>query len=70
MKSDLGGGKNLHLGIFITPKEYTRVHITSYFHNQQPTPLNVSQGTAQHLASIMSYRYADGRRPWQESVYI
>ena len=62
LKSDLRGVNNGHIGLVLNPKQYTLVHVAAYICLQQPTALNIPQGTVNIKASRICSEYADKQR--------
>ena len=48
MPTDLGGGVNGHLGLLLTPAEYTIFSPIPYVRPLHPEALNIPLGTTQH----------------------
>ena len=46
--TDLGGGSNGHLGLLLTPADYTSVHITAYIRHVHLGTLHIPAETTQY----------------------
>ena len=49
--SDLGGGANGHLGLVLTPLEYTHISVVPYVRHLNPPPLVIPAGTPNYEAT-------------------
>ena len=49
--TELGGGENGHLGLVLTPEEYTNVSAIPYDRPVHPGALVIDPGTTQHEAN-------------------
>ena len=68
--SDLGGGANGHLGLVLTPAEYTAVSPTAYAHPVHPGNLNIAPGTAHHEATRLRAEHNKHIRLFRETVDV
>ena len=68
--SDLGGGANGHLGLVLTPAEYTTVSATAYNRPVHPGPLVIAPGTAQHEATRLRTDHKEAIRLFRETIDV
>ena len=68
--SDLGGGANGHLGLLLTPTEYTTVHATAYLRPVHPGTLVIAPGTLQHEAKRLKEEYEQQIIDFRETVNV
>jgi hypothetical protein len=70
VESELGGGVNGHLGLVLTPEEYTRVNDTAYVRPIQPQVLEIAPDATGPVATRARSEYDEAKRLWREVVDI
>jgi hypothetical protein len=70
VESLLGGGLNGHLGLVLTPQEYTRVNAEPYIKPDHPGILNIPQNATAPVALRMKTQFEESKRLWREAVDI
>ena len=65
---ELGGGANGHLGLVLTPLEYTRVNATAYVKPATPAAPTIIQGNAQHENLRLRQEYQTAQKEFRETV--
>jgi translation initiation factor 2B subunit (eIF-2B alpha/beta/delta family) len=70
VESELGGGNNGHLGLVLSPTEYTRVHATAYVRPIQPPVLEIAPDATGPVATRARSEYDESKRLWREVVDV
>ena len=70
VESELGGGVNGHLGLVLTPQEYTRVNATAYVKPLQPAILDIPVNATAPIATRLRSEYDESKILWREVVDI
>ena len=68
--SDLGGGANGHLGLVLTPPEYTLVDPTPYVRPIHPGTLIIPVGTTQHESQRLREAHKEEIRVHREAINV
>ena len=68
--SDLGGGTNDHLGLVLTPVEYTHISALPYARPVHPGTLHIAAGTTQHETTRLREDHKDTIRVFREAIDV
>ena len=59
LSCDLGGGAHGHLGLMLSPPEYTNVSVTPYVRPVHPGTLVIPAGTSNHEATRLTHDHKE-----------
>ena len=68
--SDLGGGGHGHLGLVLTPQEYSMISAVPYARPGHPGQLIIPPGTTQHESVRLTHAHAEATRVFRETVEL
>ena len=68
--SDLGGGGHGHLGLVLTPRQYSMISAILYTHPVHSGQLNIPTGTTQHESVRLTLAHAEVIRVYRKTVEL
>ena len=68
--SDLGGGGHGHLGLVLTPHEYSMISAVIYARPTHPGALIIPAGTTHHEATRLTIEHNENVRVYRETIEL